>query len=52
MTGLPMNGATVYAELWSYMNGGWQFTLYTFKEGVPVPAAVIRPHATMGQKQF
>jgi hypothetical protein len=52
VTGLPTNGATIFAQLWSYMDGGWQFTVYTFKEGVPVPAAVIRPHATMGQKQF
>jgi hypothetical protein len=42
-TGLPMNGATVYAELWSYMNGAWQFIPYTFKEGAPGPAALISP---------
>jgi hypothetical protein len=29
---LPMNGATVYAQLWSYESGGWHFTVYTFTE--------------------
>jgi hypothetical protein len=46
-TNLPGNGATVYAELWSYMNGAWQYTTYAFTEGVfeptTVPAALINP---------
>jgi hypothetical protein len=32
VTNLPMNGATVYAQLWSYESGGWHFTVYTFTE--------------------
>ncbi|MGA9672282.1 MAG: hypothetical protein WBQ94_23920, partial [Terracidiphilus sp.] len=29
---VPQNGATVYGQLWSYINGTWQYTLYTFTE--------------------
>jgi hypothetical protein len=46
---LPMNGATVYAELWSDINGTWQSSQSTFTEGVggatPTPAALISPAA-------
>jgi hypothetical protein len=46
-TNLPGNGATLYAELWSYMNGAWQYTSYTFTEGVfaptSFPAVLISP---------
>jgi hypothetical protein len=49
-TGLPLNGTTVYASLWSFMNGTWQYTAYAFKEGVAVPAATIRPLETVGAK--
>jgi hypothetical protein len=42
-----MNGATVYAELWSDINGTWQSTTSTFTEGAggaaPTPAALISP---------
>jgi serine protease len=30
VTSLPTNGATVYARLWSRINGIWQFTDYTY----------------------
>ena len=44
VTNLPMIGATVYAQLWSYLSGGWQYTSYTFTEGVGgTPAALISP---------
>jgi hypothetical protein len=49
-TGLPLNGTTIYASLWSFMNGAWLYTEYAFKEGAPVPAEIIRPLATMGAK--
>ncbi|MGA3047863.1 MAG: hypothetical protein ABSD67_14630, partial [Terracidiphilus sp.] len=46
---VPMNGATVYAELWSDINGTWQSTIYTFTEGAggatPTRAALITPAA-------
>jgi hypothetical protein len=42
-TGLPLNGTTIYASLWSFMNGAWKYTEYTFQEGVPVSAAIVRP---------
>jgi sugar lactone lactonase YvrE len=29
---IPSNGHTVYARLWSYINGVWQYTDYTFTE--------------------
>jgi hypothetical protein len=32
VTGLPSDGATIYATLWSYIDGVWQFTRYTFTE--------------------
>jgi hypothetical protein len=38
--GLPGTGATLYAEVWSYMNGAWQYTTYTFTEGVFAPTSV------------
>ena len=30
VTGLPSTGATIYAQLWSYIGGVWQYTSYTF----------------------
>ena len=41
--GLPGTGATVYAEVWSYMNGAWGYTPYTLTEGqaaLPVLSAI------------
>ncbi|MGA2085483.1 MAG: hypothetical protein ABSG60_08190, partial [Terracidiphilus sp.] len=32
VTGLPTYGQTVYARLYSYINGVWQFTDYTYTE--------------------
>jgi streptogramin lyase len=41
---LPSNGITVYARLYSYINGGWQYLDYTYLEsGTPVPAALTSP---------
>jgi hypothetical protein len=31
VTGLPTGGETIYATLYSYINGSWQPTVYTFK---------------------
>jgi hypothetical protein len=44
VTGLPANGVTVYARLWSYISGAWQSTDYTYTEsGTPVAAALTSP---------
>jgi hypothetical protein len=44
VSGLPTNGVTVYARLYSLINGSWQFTDYTYTEaGTPVPAALTSP---------
>jgi hypothetical protein len=44
VTGLPENGVTLYARLWWYVNGAWQYSDYTFTEiGTPVKAALTSP---------
>ena len=44
VTGIPTNGATLYARLYSWINGAWQYTDYTYTEfGTPVPAALTSP---------
>jgi fibronectin type 3 domain-containing protein len=44
VTGLPANGVTVYARLYSKINGAWQSTDYTYTEaGTPVPAVLTTP---------
>ncbi|MGA3137124.1 MAG: hypothetical protein ABSC88_14140, partial [Terracidiphilus sp.] len=41
---LPANGVTVYARLWSLINGGtWQSADYTYTETQGVPAALTSP---------
>jgi serine protease len=41
---LPKNGATVYARLYSLINGAWQYTDYTYKSsGSPIPASLTTP---------
>jgi hypothetical protein len=43
---LPANGITVYATLYSLIDGNWQQVNYTFVEsGTPVPAALTAPAA-------
>jgi sugar lactone lactonase YvrE len=32
VTGLPSGGGTIYATLWWYIDGVWQYTRYTFTE--------------------
>jgi len=32
VTGVPANGATIYARLYSWINGGWEYTDTTFTE--------------------
>jgi hypothetical protein len=42
--GLPANGATVYARLYSYINGAWQHNDYVYTEsGTPTPAGLTSP---------
>jgi hypothetical protein len=31
VSGLPTNGETIYATLYSYIGGAWQPTVYTYK---------------------
>jgi len=43
-TTLPANGSTVYATLYSYINGAWQSNSYVYTEsGTPVPAILQSP---------
>ena len=46
-SGLPTNGETIYATLYSYIAGAWQPTVYTFTaSGSPTPAALTTPTPT------
>jgi hypothetical protein len=43
-TGLPTNGETIYATLYSYIAGVWQPTIYTYTaSGSPTPAVLTTP---------
>jgi hypothetical protein len=43
-TGLPTNGETIYATLYSYISGAWQSTVYSYTaSGSPTPAALTTP---------
>ena len=44
VSNIPTYGVTVYARLYSLINGVWQYTDYTYTEsGAPVPAALTSP---------
>ncbi len=44
VSGIPLNGGTVYARLWGLINGAWQYTDYTYTEsGAPTPAFITAP---------
>jgi hypothetical protein len=44
VSGLPTNGETIYATLYSYISGAWQPTVYTYTaSGSPTPAALTTP---------
>ena len=44
VTGLPTDGETVYATLYSYIAGAWQPIVYTYTaSGSPTPAALTTP---------
>ena len=44
VSNLPGNGDTVYARLYSLINGAWQYTDYTYKaSGTPIAAALSVP---------
>ena len=46
-TGLPTNGETIYATLYSYIAGVWQPTVYTYTaSGSPTPAVLTTPSPT------
>jgi streptogramin lyase len=47
--GLPSNGGTVYASLYSFIDGAWQHNYYTYLEsGTPSAAALISPTPNVG----
>ena len=49
VTNIPTSGVTVYARLFSRINGTWQTSDYTFTEsGTPTPAVLTAP--TLGSK--
>ena len=44
VSNIPTNGATLYARLYSLINGAWQYNDYTYTEsGTPVPAVLTSP---------
>ena len=44
VSNIPTNGVTLYARLYSLINGAWQYNDYTYTEfGTPVPAALTSP---------
>jgi hypothetical protein len=46
---LPANGVKVYARLYSYINGAWQYNDYLYTEsGLTVPAALTFPSPGLG----
>jgi hypothetical protein len=46
---LPSNGATVYARLFSYINGAWQHNDYVYTEsGTAAPAVLTSPTPGLG----
>jgi hypothetical protein len=41
---IPAYGVTLYARLYSWINGAWQYNDYTYTEsGTPVPAVLLTP---------
>jgi len=44
-TNLPVDGSTVYVQLWSYINGVWSYNSYTYIAFKPVPATISSPTA-------
>jgi hypothetical protein len=48
-TSLPANGVTVYARLYSKINGVWQYNDYQYTEGgTPTPATLTSPAPGVG----
>jgi hypothetical protein len=44
VSAIPTNGAYLYARLWYYLNGTWQYVDATFTEaGTPTPPALTTP---------
>jgi len=44
VTGIPTTGATLNVRLYSYINGAWQYTDYTYTEASPAaPATMTSP---------
>jgi len=45
VTGLPTNGETLYARIYSWINGAWQYHDYTYTAATatPVPAVLTSP---------
>ena len=49
VTGLPINGSTIYVRLWTLLPAGWQFTDYTYAAAVPVITLVSPNSGQQGQ---
>jgi hypothetical protein len=45
--GIPLNGAKVYARLYSWFNGGWEFADYTYTEGKLAQLTSPAPSSTL-----
>ena len=43
ITGIPTTGGTLYVRLYSYINGAYQYTDYTYAEATNTPAAMTTP---------
>jgi len=43
VTNIPLNGGTIYATLWTQVNGVWQPNSYTYSTVAPVPATMSSP---------
>jgi hypothetical protein len=43
VSGLPVTGATIYAELWAYVNNAWVKTNYTYTAFTQTTAAITSP---------
>jgi hypothetical protein len=41
VSNIPLNGATLYARLYSWINGAWQHNDYTYTETLPPAPAVL-----------
>jgi hypothetical protein len=48
VSGLPINGSPVYAQLYSFVGGAWKYTLYTFVAAGPPQITSPKPGSILG----